>query len=304
MNLEHLQLFVRIASTKNISAAGKELGLSAAVASAHMNKLERDLGVALLHRTTRSISLTEDGEALLPHAQTILDNVDNARAVVGSSEVSPRGTLRITASASFGRMHLLPGLPAFLARFPDLKIDLHLSDRLVDIVEGGFDIAFRDAALPDSSLIARQLAPVQRILCASPDYLAVHGQLQSPNDLYNHACISLHGLENWTLVAQDNPEESITIKPNSILRVDHGESARDAAVQGLGITVCSTWCCYKEIHDGTLTRVLPRFSTSPETAIWVVYPKTHIMPPKVRALIDYFVERFGTSPYWEMRSAL
>ncbi len=153
MNLEHVRLFVRIAALNNISLAGKELGLSPAVSSAHMNKLEDALGVRLIHRTTRRVSLTEEGEAFLPHAADLLDSVETARASVGSGKINPRGKLRVAAPASFGRLHLIPALDSFLRQYPDLKVDLHLSDSVMDMVQGGFDVAIRDAELSDSTLM-------------------------------------------------------------------------------------------------------------------------------------------------------
>ncbi len=176
MNIDHLQLFVRIAATHNISMAGQSLGLSPAVASAHINKLEDRLGVRLIHRTTRKVSLTEEGIGFLPHAEDVIASVEAARASVGAGSSSPRGTLRVAAPASFGRMHLLPALNDFFTHYPELTVDLKLSDSIIDLVEGGFDIAIRNCALKDSSLIARKLAPDNRLLCASPDYLAKYGE--------------------------------------------------------------------------------------------------------------------------------
>lgn len=296
MNIDHLQLFVRIASTEHISSAGKELGLSPAVASAHMSKLEQDLGVRLVHRTTRQVSLTEDGRAFLPHAINVIESVDIARASIGSGSISPKGKLRVTASASFGRMHLLPVLDAFLKRYPQLQIDLHLSDTLVGIVEGGFDIAIRDAALNDSSLIARRIAPVSRIVCASPDYLEQYGRPQTPSDLKQHKCINMIGLDTWTFEAANGQQN---VKTHSVLQVDNGEAARDACILGGGITISSTWCCYQQLQHGQLVPILTDYTLLPTTDLWAVYPSSRMLAPKVRVLIDYFLEQFGDQPYWE-----
>ena len=201
MNIEHLKLFVRLAATQNISLAGSELGISPAVASAHINKLEQGLDVRLVHRTTRKVSLTEEGLAFLPHAEEVLASVEAARAAVGAGSASPRGTLRITAPASFGRMHLMPALTGFLNRFPELSADIRFSDSIVDLVEGGFDIAIRNAELKDSSLIARKLATDQRIVCASPDYLSAFGEPATPDQqtaqrhAWNFDCIAPDNLQ-------------------------------------------------------------------------------------------------------------
>lgn len=296
MNIEHLKLFVRLASTHNISLAGKELGLSPAVASAHISKLEESLGVRLLHRTTRKVSLTEEGEAFLPHAEEVLACVETAQDSVGAGSLAPRGTLRVTAPASFGRIHLVPALKGFLSHYPDLSVDFRLSDSIVNLVESGFDIAIRDAELSNSTLIARKLATDNRILCASADYLERFGIPSSPQDLANHQCINLIGLENWVF---DYPEGPISIKTHGHFRADNGEAVRDACVDGLGITMTSTWCSYKQLQSGELIRILAEHPLASNTAIWALYPSSRQLAPKVRAFIDYFSDYFGAQPYWD-----
>jgi DNA-binding transcriptional LysR family regulator len=218
MNIEHLKLFVRLAITNNISLAGRELRLSPAVASAHISKLEEELGVRLVHRTTRKVSLTEEGLTFLPHAEEVLSSLEAARASVGAGDTLPKGNLRVTAPSSFGRMHLVPALKDFLSRYPDLSIDLHLSDSIVDLVEGGFDIAIRNADLKNSTLIARKLASDNRIVCASPDYLAKFGEPDSPQDLGDHLCINLMGLENRVF---ETPGGQLNIKTKGRFRTDN-----------------------------------------------------------------------------------
>lgn len=296
MNLEHVRLFVSIATTHNISLAGQQMGLSPAVASAHISKLEQNLGVRLVHRTTRKVSLTEEGTAFLPHAEDVLASVDAALASVGAGEASPRGTLRVAAPASFGRMHLLPALTDFFKQYPELHVDLKLSDTIIDLVEGGFDIAVRNAPLKDSSLVARKLAPDNRVLCASPDYLKQFGEPQIPDDLKNHQCITLMGLENWQFQSVSGKQ---TIKARGNLRIDNGEAVRDACINGLGITVNSSWSAYQQLKTGQLTQILGDYPLVSNTAIWAVYPSSRLLAPKVRAFIDYFVQHFGDTPYWD-----
>ncbi|NHN38044.1 LysR family transcriptional regulator [Pseudomaricurvus alcaniphilus] len=296
MNIEHLKLFVRLAITHNISSAGQELGLSPAVASSYIIKLEEGLGVRLLHRTTRKVSLTEEGKAFLPHAEDVLASVEAARASVGAGSASPRGTLRVAAPASFGRMHLVPAMGGFLARYPDLTVDLRLSDSIIDMVEGGFDIAVRNSELKDSTLIARKLAPDQRIVCAAPDYLARYGEPESPQALQQHQCITLMGLESWTF---ETPDGQFTSKVNGSFRTDNGEAVRDACVSGLGITLSSTWSIYQHLQRGELVQILRNYPLVSNTAIWAVYPSSRLLAPKVRAFIDYFAECFGDAPYWD-----
>jgi DNA-binding transcriptional LysR family regulator len=296
VNVEHLKLFVRLASTNNISQAGHELGISPAVASSHISKLEESLGVRLVHRTTRRVSLTEEGKAFLPHAEEVLSSVEAARASVGAGNALPTGTLRVTAPASFGRMHLMPALKGFLSRYPDLTLDFRFSDSIVDLVEGGFDIAIRNSDLKDSTLIARKLAPDHRIVCASPDYLAKFGEPGSPQDLHDHQCISLTGLESWVF---DSPDGRLTIKTKGSFRTDNGEAVRDACAAGLGIAMNSTWSVYQHLHRGELVQVLRDFPLVSDTAIWAVYPSSRLLAPKVRAFIDYFAEQYGRTPYWD-----
>ena len=296
MNVEHLKLFLRLATTHNISQAGHELGLSPAVASAHISKLEERLGVRLLHRTTRKVSLTEEGEAFLPHAEEVLASVESARASVGAGKAAPMGTLRVTAPASFGRMHLVPALKGFITRYPDLAIDLRLTDTVVDLVEGGFDIAIRNSKLKDSSLIARKLATDHRIICASPDYLASNGEPRSPGDLSNHQCINLMGLENWVF---DSANGQRSIKTHGRFRTDNGEAMRDACVDGLGVAISSSWSVYQHLQRGELVQVLHDHPLAADTAIWAVYPSSRLLAHKVRAFIDYFAEYYGSPPYWD-----
>jgi len=296
MNLDHLRLFVRIAATQNISQAGQALGLSAAVASNHINKLEENLGVRLVHRTTRKVSLTEEGVAFLPHAEDVLASVEAAEASVGAGDSTPSGTLRITAPASFGRLHLMPAMKGFMQAYPKLHVDCRFSDSIVDMVEGGFDIAIRNAELKNSSLIARKLATDKRIVCASPEYIAEFGEPQSPLELSLHQCVTLTGLDHWQFKTANG---DVSLKVKGRFRADNGEAVRDACIQGLGITINSTWIAHQQIKSGELKQILKDTPLISDTAIWAVYPSTRQLAPKVRAFIDYFVEFFGDKPYWD-----
>ena len=296
MNIDHLRLFVRIASLHNISQAGHELNLSPAVASAYINKLEKSLGTRLVHRTTRRVSLTEDGEAFLPHAEDVLSSVEAAQASVGLGNTSPSGTLRITAPASFGRMHVMPKMKSFMETYPDLHIDCRFSDSIVDLVEGGFDIAIRNAELKSSSLVARKLAPDHRILCAAPSYIAEYGEPRTPDDLKQHRCLILSGLDHWPFTT---PEGVTWIKAKGLFRADNGEAVREACVQGLGVTINSTWSVYEYLQRGELIHILKDYPFASDTAIWAVYPSIRQLAPKVRAFIDFFAQAYGDEPYWD-----
>lgn len=296
MNIEHLKLFIRVATTHSISAAGKSLGLSPAVASNHINKLEASLNVRLVHRTTRQVSLTEEGKAFLPYAEDVIASVVSARASLGFENIILTGTLIISAPASFGRMHLIPALSDFLSLYPGLKVDLKLSDSIIDLVEGGFDIAIRNSELKDSSLIARKLTSDKRILCASPDYIAKHGEPKTPEALAEHQCITLTGLDHWLF---DTPEGNVNIKAKGNLCVDNGEAIRDACVNGLGITICSQWIAYEHFKAKTLVPILTQYPLITETDIWAIYPSARQVAPKIRAFIDYCKDYFGETPRWQ-----
>lgn len=272
------------------------MGLSPPVASMHISKLEESVGARLVHRTTRKVSLTEEGVAFLPYAEDILASIDAAKASVGTEKANPKGTLRITAPASFGRMHLMPALKTFMEEYPDLVLDIRLTDSMVDLVEGGFDVAIRNAALKDSSLIAKKLANDKRIMCASPDYLAKHGEPIKLEDLKSHQCITLSGMEVWTFKTEQGPT-SIKVKRN--LCIDHGEAVRDAAVDGMGIAKCATWIAYKHLKSGALVQILENYPLDDDAAIWAVYPSSRLLPPKVRAFIDHVASYYGSPPYWD-----
>ena len=254
------------------------------------------VGIRLVHRTTRKVSLTEEGVAFLPHAEEVLSSVETARASVGAGDILPQGTLRVTAPASFGRMHLMPLLQGFLARYPDLSIDLRLTDTIVDLVEGGFDIAIRNADLKNSTLIARKLAPDKRIICASPDYLAKFGEPASPQELLHHQCIAIAGLEKWVF---DTEKGHLSIKAKGRFRTDHGEAVRDGCVNGLGIALNAVWIVYQHLERGELVQILKDYPLVSEAAIWAVYPSSRLLAPKVRVFVDYFAQCYGSHPYWE-----
>lgn len=296
MNISHLELFVRIAASNNISGAGEELGLSPAVASAQLNKLEETLGVRLVHRTTRKVSLTEEGKAFLHHAEDVISSIESAKASVGAGSHKPMGTLRVAAPASFGRMHLVPVISEFLKAYPDIRLDLKLSDTIVDLVEGGFDVAIRNSELKDSSLIARKIARDRRILCASPEYVNQHGSPSQPADLVDHNCLTLMSLDHWTF---DIEGKQITIKVSGNFRTDNGEAIRDACTKGLGITINSQWSAYQQLQSGELIELLPQYPIVADTAIWAVYPSSRQLASKVRVFIDFMVNQFNPTPPWE-----
>lgn len=295
MDLEDLALFVKAVAAGNLSAAGRELGLSPAVASKRIAALENRIGARLLHRTTRAVTATEEGLAFHIHAQRILLEMEEALAAV-HPKGEPRGHLRVTVPASFGRMHISPLVPAFLLAHPGLTMDLHMSDSLVDIVEEGFDLAVRVTAPKDSTLVARRLAPNRRIICAAPSYLARRGVPQTPDDLAHHDCLVNNDLHVWDF---QGPQGRKRVRVSGPLKTNHAEVLRDAAVGGLGIARKSTWDLADHLERGELVPLLPDWPIASEVAVWAVYPTARFVPPKVRAFVAHLQQRWGREPYWD-----
>nr|WP_315598438.1 LysR family transcriptional regulator [uncultured Cupriavidus sp.] len=295
-DLLDIAVFVRAAALGNLSAAARDLALSTSTASARLQRLEDQLGTRLLHRTTRRLSLTGDGERFLEHAEQLLITSEAAAQSVGRGAEAPHGQLRVTAPASFGRQHVSPALPAFLAAYPGITLDLRLTDQVIGLVDGGIDVALRMGVLPDSTLVARPLAPSHRVICASPDYLARHGTPRHPEDLRRHNCLVLGDQTNWRF---DTPlgETAVTVHGN--LRADNGEVIRDAILAGMGIALKSTWDVASHLRRGELITVLDEYPVLPAVSIWAVYPSRHLVPAKTRAFVDFFADWFGSPPYWD-----
>ncbi len=265
LDLLDVALFVRAALLANVSAAGREFGLSAAVASSRIAQLEKRLGARLLHRTTRRISLTQDGEVFMSRAQTLLDAADAARASVGRAQAEPQGRLRVSMPSSFGRQHVSPVISEFLRRYPGVSVDLRLTDQLVDLVDAGIDVAIRVGVLKDSSLVARRLAVNRRVLCAAPAYLAARGTPHHPSDLARHECIILSDQRDWAFVTPTGPLE---VRVSGRLVVDNGEVIRDALLAGFGIALKSTWDVAPYLRSGELVSVLDAYPLAEQVAIW------------------------------------
>jgi DNA-binding transcriptional LysR family regulator len=301
MDTEGIRLFVMAADRLNISAAGRQLGLAPAVASARLSKLENQIGADLLHRTTRKVALSLEGAEFLPFAREILAQEDAAFAALGHGSTDVRGRLRFAASSTFAQLFIAPVLPEFLERYPGVTLELKLSDTQMDLIEGGFDLALRIYAIEDSSLRARKLADDKRILCASPDYLARHGTPEEPGDLKGHQILGFMDGAARTLLADGNKPPCTFPPPDADKRVicDDGASMRIATKAGVGISMSSSWSIDQEIRDGSLVRVLPDYEIDDQSAIWLVYPKLNVLTAKVRVFIDFLLEKIGNPPTWE-----
>ncbi len=291
-----LEIFARVARTGNMSAAGREMGLSPAVVSKRISLLEEKLGARLFQRTTRQLTLTETGEGYFKRVVDILTLVDEAEDFVSKRNTSPRGLLKVTAPTSFTRLHIAPYLPAFMERYPDIELDFHLTDNFVDIIRDGFDVAVRIGELPDSSLVARKLAPDTRVICASPKYLAEHGVPRTLADLEGHNCLSAGAQETWQIEGPNGEREMLRLKGN--LRSNSGEFIREALLLGIGIGLRSTWDIAEELQSGKLQIVMPGYTGSTNFAIHAVYPCREFLPAKVNAFIEFLGDLYGNVPYW------
>ena len=293
--ISDLDIFARVARTGNMSAAGREMGLSPAVVSKRISLLEERLGARLFQRTTRQLTLTETGEGYFKRVVDILSLVEEAEDFVSRRNTKPRGLLKITAPTSFSRFHIAPYLAEFVKRYPDIELDFHLTDSFVDIIREGFDVAIRIGELQDSSLVARKLAPDTRVMCAAPSYLEHAGLPKSLADLDNHVCLSAGAQDVWRLEGPDG-QRQLRVKGN--IRSNSAELIREALLSGLGIGLRGTWEVGKEIADGSLKVILPEWRGSSSVAVYAVYPCREFMPAKVNAFIEFLAELYGVEPYW------
>jgi DNA-binding transcriptional LysR family regulator len=294
-----MAVFVRVANAGSMSAAGRALGMSPAMVSKRIARLEARLGVRLLHRTTRRLHLTEEGAAFHERSARILADIEESEAAVSGMRGAPRGTLRFTAGATFARLHLGPLFPEFLARYPEVKLEANFTDQVVDIVDQGLDLAIRIAELRDSSLVARKLAPNRSVVCAAPGYLKKFGAPRHPRDLADHRCIILAQTAGpkpvWNFQGKEGP---ISVHVDGPIICNHGEVVRDAAIAGLGLAIKSTWDIGAELRAGRLKTVLDEYML-PAAHIYAVYPHSRHLSPKVRCFVDFLVERFSPVPPWE-----
>lgn len=295
-SLTDMEIFARVVTAGSMSAAGREMGLSPAVVSKRIRRLEERLGARLMQRTTRQIALTEEGQGFYERLVGILASIEEAEAFVSRRNTKPRGTLRVSAPTSFGRMHIAPHLGRFMETNPDLTVNLTLSDEFVDLVGDGYDLAIRIAELENSSLIARRLADARRVLCASPDYLDRHGIPRSISDLENHNCLFATHQDIWRL---EGPDGSIQARVSGNIQTNSSEVVTEAALAGLGISLRSTWDIGQHLQNGALRMILPDYCTSQRVGIYAVYPSRRFLPIKVRAFIDFFAGVYGPEPYWE-----
>ncbi len=292
-----MKVFTAIVDAGSFSAAAARLDISRPAASKQVSALEDHLGVRLLSRTTRRVSATEAGRRFYVRARDILDRMDEARAEAGDLFAKPAGVLRVNAPVSFGREHLVGVIADYHEAYPDVSIDLALNDRVVDIVEQGFDLAVRIGELPDSSLRARKVSVCRLSLTASPDYIARKGAPSAPDDLKDHDCIvySSAAESAWRFAKGGEVQ---AIEASGWFRCDSGPAVVEAAAAGLGLALEPTFLTWRHVRAGELVTLLPDYAP-PALGVYAVTPPARFTPEKVRTFVDHLARRFGSSPYWD-----
>lgn len=294
-----VESFVAVVDAGSFSGAASKLELSRALVSKRIAALEQEMGARLLNRTTRRLSVTGPGADFYEHGVRILSEFDAARAKVQSQQREPSGLLKINGPMSFGTLHLAPAVARFMGLYPRLRIQLTLTDRFVDLVDEGHDVAIRIGALTDSSLTARRLAPARRIVCASPAYLKAYGTPSHPRELPAHRCLHYGYLATgtrWHLAGADGPH-TVPIEP--YFCVNNGEALLRATVEGLGIALLPTFICGADLRAGRLVRFLEDFEP-PEIAINAIWPTSRLLTTKVRRFVDFLIVTFGDRPSWDL----
>ncbi|WP_298727131.1 LysR family transcriptional regulator [uncultured Ferrovibrio sp.] len=297
-HLADLAVFARVVEANSFSAAAASLRLSKSAVSKQIARLEERLGAQLLQRTTRKLTLTETGRIVLDHAQRVLIEAEAAEAAVQNLQTAPRGQLRVNLPMSFGLAYVTPLLPELLSKYPELHIDLTFNDRRVDLLEEDVDVAIRIGELADSTLTVRRLAPARFITCASEAYLRKAGVPLKPSDLQQHECLIYKYLPEPFLWRYEGPGGPWSVKVSGRLHANNGEALRDAAVAGHGVVRSPSFIVGPDIAAGRLVPILEAYEPA-SFGIYAVYPAQRYLTPKLRAFIDFLVERFGPRPPWE-----
>jgi len=298
-----LKAFIGVSGLGGFAKAARRQGVATSSVTRQVDNLEAHLGVQLFNRSTRTVTLTPAGETYYEQAGRILDDLEEANRSVSEASGPPRGVLRASLPVAFARLHVAPSLPAFLRGCPDITLDLSLTDGIVNLVEDRLDLAIRVGALESPSLISRKLAPLHRVLCASPDYLGVHGQPQTPEDLAHHACMVFSygdGDRSWRFVRDG---QVISISPSGTLIANNSEVLRAAAIGGAGILMMPSWLVGDDIRAGRLKAILMDWSVGhgrTAAGIHAVYLPNRRGSKKVQVFIDHLAAHFGSPPYWDL----
>ena len=292
-----LGFFSTLASAGSLSAAARELGVTTPAVSKHLALMESRVGVALVNRTTRRMSLTPEGELYLEHARRILGEIEDMEQLLGVSKGIPKGLLRVNATLGFGRSYVAPVISRFARKYPQVEVQLQLSVNPPPLTDDSFDVCVRFGAPPDTRVIAKYIAPNRRLLCASPAYLARHGMPKVPHDLTRHNCIGIRqgeeGYGVWRLSSgRGKAVKTEAIKTRGTLTTNDGEIAVNWALEGHGVLMRAEWDIERYLRNGRLVQVLPQFYT-PDADIYAVYPQRHQLAARVRAFVEFVTLALG-----------
>ncbi len=297
--LSDIAVFVQVVDSGSFTAAADRLNISKSVVSKYVTRLEDQLGVRLLNRTTRRLSLTEAGNILYSRSRRGLEEIEAAEAEISQFQKTPRGTLKINAPMSFGILHIAPHLSEFSARYPDLVTDINFDDKQIDLIDEGFDLAIRIAELPDSTLVARRLGPCRHVVCAAPDYLTKHGIPSTPENLSSHNVLTFRYQDSpseWHFISEEGKFVSVPV--NGTIQMNNSLALREALIKGAGVTLTPTFIVGEDIKAGRLKKLLPDYRPH-ELSIYAVYPERRHLSPKVQAFIEFMKEKVSDPPYWD-----
>ncbi|MDN3611458.1 LysR family transcriptional regulator [Vibrio ostreicida] len=294
-----IPIFVAVVESGSFSAAADKLHITKSAVSKRISQLEDSLGMRLLNRTTRKLSLTEAGQRYYEHVAHALALAQQGIDAVSELQGKPSGKLNITAPMSFGVLHLAPLVAEFLSLYPDLEIDLSLDDQMVDLVDGRFDLGIRIGHLPESNLVAKRLTTCRSVLCASPDYLARYPEPDKPSDLIQHNCLRYRYYRGGSEWVFNRAKETFRVIPNGKLVVNNSEAIRRALLEGLGIGQLPTFIAAKDLRAGTLRPIMQAYQL-PQHAVYAVFAQRKHLPLKVRAFIEFVAQKLGPdTPYWD-----
>jgi len=288
MQWEGISEFVYVAENESFTLAAKKMAISTAQVSRQISALEKRLNIKLFYRTTRKVSLTQEGQVFYQHCRTVLDGLDAAERAITNLQSTPQGKIKLTAPVTYGEQQVLPLVNSFMQRYGDIEVTAYLSNQQLDLVEGGYDLAIRLGKLNDSSMMAKKLATRANYVCASPDYLDKHGVPHSLSELNQHSCL-LGTLDYWQFV-EERKERNIRVTGK--LRYNNGFALVDAALKGLGIVQLPDYYVQHHLQKGMLISVLENYR-APNEGIWALYPQNQHLSPKIRLLVDYLAQQLA-----------
>jgi DNA-binding transcriptional LysR family regulator len=291
-----MRTFVRVAEARSFTEVAREMGATQSSVSKQIAALEQHVGARLFNRTTRSLTLTEAGRNYYEHCREVLESITQAAALIGQGRIAPTGLVRVGTPIGFGRLHIAPRIRRLLDKYPALRVELVMSDRFVDLVEEGLDVAIRVGELRDQSLVARRIGITRRVTVGSTEYFARYGEPRAPEDLTRHNCIVYTYLatgDEWHFLG---PQGSIGVRVRGNFLANNSEAVREAVAAGVGIAVTPIWLFRDEIRSGLVRAVMPDFEPK-RLPIYAVYPSRRFVPTKVRVLVDFLADEFSLDPH-------